>query len=150
RHPVERRAEPRSVHQLGRLRPAIRRGRIRRDRAAVERAIARADARDFGGRRALGRAGMTNNALVFALEIGYRDAVPDADNSDVLATPTLYAFSNAAVAAASNEGLTIVEGDLWFFASEGSPLEALFSEQPYVYPDRPSYFPGRYSLQAGR
>ncbi|HEX4303365.1 MAG TPA: hypothetical protein VHZ78_11265 [Rhizomicrobium sp.] len=93
---------------------------------------------------------MTNPSFVFALEIGYRDANPESDNSEVLATPNLKVFSNATVAAASNEGINIVEGDLWFFAADGSPLKALFSKEPYVDTERLKYFVGKYSLQVGQ
>ncbi|HEY0105989.1 MAG TPA: hypothetical protein VGB91_07890 [Rhizomicrobium sp.] len=93
---------------------------------------------------------MTNPSFVFALKIGYRDATPEADKSDVLATPNLEVFSNATVAAASNEGINIVEDDLWFFAADGSPLEALFSERPYVDAERLKYFAGKYSLRVGQ
>jgi hypothetical protein len=93
---------------------------------------------------------MADPTLVFALEFTYWDAPPESGTTEVITTPTLNAFANAALAASSNEGLNIVEGDLWFFAADGSPLEAAFSEQPYVNVERLKYFAGKYSLQAGR
>jgi hypothetical protein len=93
---------------------------------------------------------MADPTLVFALEFTYWDAPPESGTTEVITTPTLNAFANASLAVSSNEGLNIVEGDLWFFAADGSPLEATFSEQPYVDVERLRYFAGKYSLQAGR
>jgi hypothetical protein len=92
-----------------------------------------------------------NASVTFALEIGYYDCVAEADAGKevVLATPRLEVFFSASIAAAEKEGLNIVEGDLWFFASDGSPLKARFSKEPYVDTDRKKYFPGVYSLQPG-
>jgi hypothetical protein len=92
---------------------------------------------------------MTAPTLVFALEFTYWDARPESDGTEVIARPNLDAFSTAVLAASSNEGINIVEGDLWFFAADGSPLEAVFSERPYVDAERLKYFTGKYSLQAG-
>jgi hypothetical protein len=91
------------------------------------------------------------NASVFGLEIGYYDSVAEADAGKevVLATPRLEVFFSASIAAAKKEGLTIVEGDLWLFAFDGSPLKACFSKQPYVDTDRRKYFAGVYTLQPG-
>lgn len=95
---------------------------------------------------------MTNASVTFALEIGYYDSVAGADvgKEIALATPVLEVFFSASIAAAKKEGLNIVEGDLWFFAFDGSPLEAFFSKDPYVDTDKNTYFPGVYSLQPGR
>lgn len=94
---------------------------------------------------------MTNATVTFGLEIGSYDSVSEADAGKevVLATPRLEVFFSASIAAAENEGLNIVEGDLWFFAFDGSPLKACFSKKPYVDTDRKKYFPGEYSLQPG-
>ena len=92
---------------------------------------------------------MATLTLVFALQITYWDAPPDSGCADIIAKPTLETFSDAALAASSKEGINIVEGDLWFFAADGSALEAVFSEQPYVDPERLRYFAGKYSLQTG-
>ena len=94
---------------------------------------------------------MTIASVTFGLEIGYYDSVAEADAGKeiVLATPQLELFFSASIAAAKKEGLTIVEGDLWFFALDGSPLKACFSKEPYVDTDRGKYFPGVYSLQPG-
>jgi hypothetical protein len=95
---------------------------------------------------------MTNASVIFGLEIGYYDSVVevDAGKEVVLATPQLDVFFSASNAAAKKEGLNIVEGDLWFFGFDGSPLEACFSKEPYVDTERKTYFPGVYSLQPGR
>ena len=92
---------------------------------------------------------MTALALVFALEISYWDAPPESGSTETIAKPDLEVFSNAVLAAASNEGINIAEGDLWFFAADGSPLEAVFSERPYVDTERLKYLAGKYALQAG-
>jgi hypothetical protein len=92
---------------------------------------------------------MPDTMLVFSLHFSYWDDPPGSDGTSIIAKPTLEAFADAAVAAASNEGLSIVEGDLWFFLADGSPLEAVFSEQPYVDTKRLRYFAGAYSLQPG-
>jgi len=94
---------------------------------------------------------LTNASVTFGLEIGYYDSVAEADAGKevVLATPQLEVFSSASIAAAKKEGLSIVEGDLWFFAFDGSPLKACFSKEPYVDPIRHKYFPGVYSLESG-
>lgn len=94
---------------------------------------------------------MTNASVTFGLEIGYYDSAAEADAGKevVLATPQLEVFSSASIAAAKKEGLNIVEGDLRFFASDGSPLKACFSKEPYVDANRKKYFPGVYSLQPG-
>jgi hypothetical protein len=95
---------------------------------------------------------VTNASVTFGLEIGYYDSVAEADAGKevVLATPQLDVFFSASIAAAKKEGLNIVEGDLWFFAFDGSPLKACFSKEPYVDTDRKKYFSGVYSLQPGR
>jgi hypothetical protein len=100
--------------------------------------------------RDLAGADMTNTTLVFALQLSYWDASPESASTEVRANPDLEVFSNTTLAAASKEGINIVEGDLWFFAADGSPLEAVFSEQPYVDNERLKYFAGKYSLHAGR
>lgn len=84
-------------------------------------------------------------------EIGYYDSVAevDAGKEVVLSTPQLEVFFSASTAAAKKEGLNIVEGDLLFFAFDGSPLKACFSKEPYVDTDKGKYFPGVYSLQPG-
>jgi len=94
---------------------------------------------------------MTDASITFALEIGYYDSVAEADAGKevVLPTPQLGIFSSASIAAAKKEGLTLVEGDLWFFAFDGSPLKAYFSKKPYVGANRNRYFAGEYSLQPG-
>jgi hypothetical protein len=93
---------------------------------------------------------MTATNLVFSLEFTSWDAPPESGGTEVIVKPTLEAFSNAALAASSHEGINIVEGDLWFFAADGSPLEAVFSEQPYFDSKRSEYFAGIYCLRAGR
>jgi hypothetical protein len=95
---------------------------------------------------------MTNASVTFGLEVGYYDSVAEAGAGKevVLATPQLDVFFSASFAAAKKEGLNIVEGDLWFFAFDGSPLKACFSKEPYVDTDKKTYFPGVYSLQPGR
>jgi hypothetical protein len=94
---------------------------------------------------------VTNASVTFGLEIDSYDSVAEADAGKeiVLPTPQLEVFFSASIAAANKEGLNIVEGDLWFFAFDGSPLKACFSKEPYVDTDRRKYFPGVYSLQPG-
>lgn len=94
---------------------------------------------------------MTNASITFGLEIGYYDSLAEADAGKevVLPTPQLEVFFSASFAAAKKEGLTIVEGDLWFFAFDGSPLKACFSKKPYIDFDKKTYFRGVYSLQPG-
>jgi hypothetical protein len=94
---------------------------------------------------------VTNASITFSLEIGYYDSLAEADAGKevVLPTPRLEVFFSAGIAATYREGLDIVEGDLWFFAFDGSPLEACFSKEPYVDTDRKKYFPGVYSLRPG-
>jgi hypothetical protein len=94
---------------------------------------------------------VTNASVTFGLQIGYYDSVAEADAGKevVLATPRLEVFFSPGIAAAKKEGLCIVEGDLLFFAFDGSPLKACFSKEPYVDIERKKYFPGVYSLQPG-
>jgi hypothetical protein len=94
---------------------------------------------------------VTNASITFGLEIGYYDSLAEADAGKevVLPTPRLEVFFSASIAAAKKEGLTIVEGDLWFFAFDGSPLKACFSKKPYIDFDKNTYFAGVYSLQPG-
>lgn len=82
-------------------------------------------------------------STVIALTYGF------ADNSsgETLCIPKLRFFSSAERAAACCEGIDIVEGDLWFFGSDGAPLKATFSEEAFI--DRDKYFPGVYSLKPG-
>lgn len=87
--------------------------------------------------------------LVFSLQFSFWDGPPGSDGTSTIAKPVLEAFADAAVAAASNEGLNIVEGDLWFFSADGAPMDAVFSERPYVDAKRLIYFAGTYSLQPG-
>lgn len=90
-----------------------------------------------------------DHALVFALEFTYWNAPSEADGTEVVARPTLTVFLDADLAASSYEGINIIEGGLWFFAADGSPLEAVFSEQPSVNPDQLTYRAGKYFLRPG-
>ena len=55
---------------------------------------------------------MADHTLVFALEITFWDAPTESGSMEVIAKPALEAISNAALAASSNEGIRLVEGDL--------------------------------------
>jgi hypothetical protein len=94
---------------------------------------------------------VANPSCTFALEIGYYESLAEADAGKevLLATPRLEVFSSVSIAAAKKEGLNIVEGDLWFFASDGSPLKACFSKEPWLDTKIRKYFPGVYSLEPG-
>jgi hypothetical protein len=90
-----------------------------------------------------------NASVVFSLNTGYWDF-----DDESLHTPELSVYRSAADAASDNEGLSIVEtlqgnDDLWFFAADGSPLEAQFSQQAYINFERNTYFRGVYSLHLG-
>jgi hypothetical protein len=95
---------------------------------------------------------MKNSTVTFVLRIDYydSDAPSDKGKNVVLACPHLSVFSSAQMAAAFEEGLEIVEGDIVFFAADGSPLKANFSEKPYVDAKNKKYFAGAYSLEAGK
>ncbi|MFZ0913392.1 MAG: hypothetical protein WBQ76_15785 [Candidatus Korobacteraceae bacterium] len=76
------------------------------------------------------------------------------DEAEDIITPGLDIYRCAADAAAHRDGIDIWEtlagfGDLWFFAADGSPLEARFSREPYFNADKPTYFPGVYTLEPG-
>ena len=93
-----------------------------------------------------------NVSVVFGFNSGTWDF--DESSDEPLRTPELSIYSTAADAAADNEGLSIVEtlngyDDLWFFAQDGSPLEAHFSQQPYINFEKNEYFRGVYSLHPG-
>jgi hypothetical protein len=90
---------------------------------------------------------MQNPATVFALEVGHWDYT---GTPETLATPHLSLYFSSACAAERREGLNIVEGDLWFFDSNGAPLEARFSKEPYIDQVRNRYFKGEYTLVPGR
>ena len=100
------------------------------------------------------RFGMEKASVTFTLDTRWSDSVDEADAGEVLATPDLHVYCSPADAAADREGLDIVEtlegyGDLWFFASDGSPLKAHFSKEPYINFEKNTYFPGIYSLEPG-
>lgn len=88
--------------------------------------------------------------IVFSLETGIYDstAVEDAGKEVVLWTPQLGIFYSADFAAKNRYGLDIVEGDLRFFAADGSPLEANFSVEPRFNSNN-TFFPGIYTLKSG-
>lgn len=94
---------------------------------------------------------MTNTpeSITFSLEIGFYDPAEKGDREDCHVTPQLGIYCSAADATADREGLDIVEGDLWFYAADGSLMQAQFSEEPYVSADKPTYFPGIYGLHPG-
>ena len=46
-------------------------------------------------------------------------------------------------------GIEIAEGDWLFFAGDGAPLAAVFSQEPYVDSKRNVYGNGTYALAAG-
>ena len=46
-------------------------------------------------------------------------------------------------------GINVVEQDTFFFASDGSPLEARFSKPAHFHSDGQSYTNGVYSLEPG-
>jgi hypothetical protein len=89
--------------------------------------------------------------VIFSLEHAYYDSTAEADAGKeiVLATPQLGVYFTQEMAIDKNEGLNIVEGDLSFFASDGSPMKANFSREPFIDSDRRTYFPGVYTLEAG-
>jgi len=96
---------------------------------------------------------LENTSTVFRLQTGYWD-FDKGDEDKPFRTPELGVYGSAADAAADNEGLSIVEtlagyDDLWFFAVDGSPLEAQFSQQPYINFEKNTYFRGVYSLHPG-
>ena len=90
--------------------------------------------------------------IVFSLETGIYDSTSpeDAGKEVVLWTPQLGIFPSAETAIHRYFGLEIVEGDLKFFAADGSPLAANFSKEP-SFPDSGTrtFFPGIYTLQPG-
>ena len=94
---------------------------------------------------------MTNTSVTFSLELGSYDSLDEADaGKDVtFLTPQINVYFSANHAAADKEGINIWEGDLWFFASDGLPLEASFSKKPYVDMVKNEYFRGVYTLQPG-
>lgn len=94
---------------------------------------------------------MPASAAIFALEIGFYDSKPGGPDADNVVTPTpcLTLYPSTDAAAAANEGLTIVEGDIWFYAADGAPMEADFSEEPYINNEKNTYFPGVYKLVPG-
>lgn len=59
----------------------------------------------------------------------------------------LQVYASESEAAAAVVGLEIVEGDWKFFSSNGSPLEADFSIQPRIHPERNTYTKGVYTLK---
>jgi hypothetical protein len=94
-----------------------------------------------------------NASVVFSLDTRCWD-FDEGDESEPLRTPELGVYRSAAHAAADRIGLEIVEtldghADLWFFAADGVPLEAHFSQQPYIDFERNTYFAGVYSLHLG-
>ena len=96
---------------------------------------------------------MKNRSVTFRLNTLYYDSLHEGDEGELLTTPWLGIYYSAEDAAADAEGLDIVEtldgyGDLWFFASDGSPLSAEFSKAPHFNDDN-TYFPGTYSLKRG-
>lgn len=91
---------------------------------------------------------MKNQSVTFSLDIRPFDSCDEHDAGEVLETPLLGVYYSADEAAADRIGLEIVEGDLWFFACDGSPLAAEFSKEPYFNNDN-TFFPGTYSLKRG-
>jgi hypothetical protein len=91
---------------------------------------------------------MKNQSVTFSLDIGFFDSCHEDDAGEVLETPLLGVYYSADDAASDRIGLEIVEGDLWFFACDGSPLGADFSKEPH-FNDNNTFFPGTYSLKRG-
>jgi hypothetical protein len=96
---------------------------------------------------------MDDAVIVFSLDTYYY-TLPDDPEAVTRFIPHLDVYRSAADAAANREGMEIVEtlagyDGLWFFAADGSPLEAHFSQRPYFDKDKPTYFPGVYSLHSG-
>jgi hypothetical protein len=58
-------------------------------------------------------------------------------------------FHSARIAAEQRYGLEVVEGDLRFYAADGSPLEANFIKEPSFATDMRTFFPGVYTLRPG-
>jgi hypothetical protein len=90
-----------------------------------------------------------NRSIVFGLEFRAYDGVAEDGKEVVLTTPLLEVFASEIHAAAKKEGINISEGDLTFFAFDGSPLLACFSKEPFFHENGNTYFPGAYSLQRG-
>lgn len=89
---------------------------------------------------------------VFTLETGMYDSDAEEDRGKevVMPTPCLSVYRSTIEAAAAVEGLNIVEGDIWFFAADGAPLEAEFSAMPYINSEKNTYFAGVYKLVPGQ
>ena len=62
----------------------------------------------------------------------------------------LSVFSSRAEAAASVEGLEIVEGDWRFFGADGAPLEVRFSTMPRINAQQSTYTNGEYVLEPAK
>ena len=93
---------------------------------------------------------MAHSSLIFVLTTeyyyGYPEIPPPIADAN-LATPVLSFFASADVAAQREEGLSFVEGDVAFFAADGSSLIPKFSREPYINNEKNTYFPGVYTLQ---
>ncbi len=94
---------------------------------------------------------MVKNPVVFTFETGLwdSDAPEDAGKNITLWTPILSLYASAALAAESEEGLNFVEGDIKFFAADGSSLVPNFSQEPYIDFKKNTYFAGVYTLIPG-
>ncbi|MEZ0260634.1 MAG: hypothetical protein ACAH80_06460 [Alphaproteobacteria bacterium] len=91
---------------------------------------------------------MVKNPVVFTFETGIwdSDAPEDAGKGVMLWTPILSLYPSAELAAESEEGLNFVEGDIKFFAADGSSLVPAFSQEPYINSEKNTYFAGVYTL----
>lgn len=90
-------------------------------------------------------------STVISLEIRFFDSeAPEDRGQEVgIPIPCLHFYLSAAQATEQVEEINIVEGDIWFFAADGAPLEASFSQMPVVTADKGIYFPGIYNLVSG-
>lgn len=64
-------------------------------------------------------------------------------------TWALVTYETVAEAIEQTPGMSIAEKDTFFFAADGSPLEARFSEPAYWHTDGKSFTNGVYSLSPG-
>jgi hypothetical protein len=65
------------------------------------------------------------------------------------ATWALITYATVAEAIEQTPGINIVEKDTFFFAADGSPLEAHFLKPAHFHSDGKTYTDGVYSLPAG-
>lgn len=85
-------------------------------------------------------------SFVFSLEYKFYDLDDGSGNDNLISLPYITVYPSRDLAIKNIEGINFLEGDIWVFLCDGTPLKPSFIKEPYIHADKLKYFPGEYTL----